>query len=70
MPASLDMSKLSVTEKLRLVAELWDSLDKDAEIELSEDQLAEINRRLSATDADPNSLVSDADMRRRLGWAK
>lgn len=70
MPASLDKSKLSAAEKLRLVSELWDSLDKDADVTLTNDQIAEIELRSKATDEKPDSLVSDADMRRRLGWRK
>lgn len=64
------MAKLPTAAKLRLVAELWDSITDDSEIELSKEQLAEIQRRLDATDARPGSLVKDAQMRRRLGWAK
>jgi putative addiction module component (TIGR02574 family) len=67
MPASLDITKLTPDEKLRLMAQLWDSLS-ESEVALSADQLAEIRRRLAATDADPNSLISDAEMRSRLGW--
>lgn len=67
MPASLDISKLTSDEKLRLMAQLWDSLS-ESEVALSAEQLAEIRRRLAATDADPASLVSDTEMRRRLGW--
>jgi putative addiction module component (TIGR02574 family) len=69
MPASLDISKLSPDEKLKLLAELWESL-QDAEINLSAEQLAEIRNRFAATDQNPNSLVSDAEMRRRLGWSE
>jgi putative addiction module component (TIGR02574 family) len=67
MATSLDITKLTPDDKLRLMAQLWDSLN-DSEVALSPEQLAEIRRRLAATDANPDSLVSYAEMRRRLGW--
>ena len=66
MPAA-DMSKLPTAEKLRLVAALWDSIEADAEITLTDEQWSEINRRMRATDADPAGLVPEHEMRRRLG---
>jgi putative addiction module component (TIGR02574 family) len=69
MAPSVDISRFSPAEKLRLIEELWDSL-RDADVELSREQVAEIQRRLDSTDRDPGSLVSDSDMRSRLGWPK
>lgn len=66
-PAS-DLRQLPTDQKLRLLAELWDSIEESADIALTEEQWAEIRRRMARTDANPAELVSYEEMRRRLGW--
>jgi putative addiction module component (TIGR02574 family) len=63
-----ELARLPVGEKLRLVAELWDSIGEDGPFNISGEQWAEIRRRMQATDSDPESLVTEQEMRRRLGW--
>ena len=59
--------KLSVSERLALVEEIWDSISDDpASVPVSEDQLAEARRRLAAHDADPTSSISWEEAEGRL----
>jgi putative addiction module component (TIGR02574 family) len=50
MPA-IDIDSMSPEERVRLIAELWDSLPTDAP-ELSDAERAELDRRLEDLDAD------------------
>lgn len=62
---------LPVEQRIRLVEELWDSIAADQEaLPLTEEQRAELNRRLDAYEADgdpgrPAEIVL-ADIRKRL----
>ena len=59
--------KLSVSERLALVEEIWDSISADpASIPVSEAQIAEARRRLADHDADPTSAVPWEDAEARL----
>lgn len=49
MRVPIDISKLSVDERLDLISELWDSLDERELPALSADQLAELDRRIDAS---------------------
>jgi putative addiction module component (TIGR02574 family) len=52
------LDNLSVDERLRLISELWDSLaDEVEQAPLTEAQKREIDRRLAAFRADPNSAI-------------
>ena len=57
----LDMDairKLSVSERLALVEEIWESISTDpTSMPVSEAQLAEARRRLAEHDADPTTAV-------------
>lgn len=51
-----DLLELPVSERLQLVEDLWDSIAEVPEaIELSEEQRAELDRRLEAYHDDPES---------------
>lgn len=51
-----DLLELPVSERLRLVEDLWDSIAEVPEaIELSDDQRTELDRRLEAYHEDPES---------------
>ena len=51
-----DLLDLPVSERLQLVEDLWDGIAEVPEaIELSEDQRAELDRRLEAYHEDPES---------------
>ena len=49
-----DFSKLSVTERIRLAEELWDSIPESADISLTDAQRAELDRRLEDLEQYPD----------------
>ena len=65
------LRELSITERIQLVEDLWDSIADDQEaLSLSEEQRAELDRRLDAYEVDGvrGRKVDDvmADIRKRL----
>jgi len=65
------LSKLPVDERIKLVEELWDSIASDQKaLPLTEEQKAELDRRLDAYEADGNrgrlATGSIAEIRRKL----
>jgi putative addiction module component (TIGR02574 family) len=50
-----DFSKLSITQRIELAEELWDSIPESAEIPLTEAQSAELDRRLADLDQHPDA---------------
>ena len=53
-----DYSRLSPSERLELAQDLWDSVDPAADtsaLPLSDEQRAELDRRLEELEASPNS---------------
>lgn len=63
--------ELPVAEKIKLVEDLWDSIAADQQVlQLTEDQKAEIDRRLDAYEADGNpgrpASKAIAEIRRKL----
>ena len=55
----MEIQKLSVSERILLAEALWDSVvEQDSEIELTEEQKDELDRRLSAFEID-NDKGSD-----------
>ena len=61
-----DLFNLSVDDRLPIVQKLWDSIPPDTEVTVSPDQRAELERRIAAHDADPNSAVSRDEIERRI----
>lgn len=59
MKVDLDnVLRLPVPERLRLVEAIWDSIVADgAAIPLTEEQRAELDRRLAEHEADPDDVV-------------
>ena len=49
-----DFSKLSVTERIRLAEELWDSIPESVDISLTVAQTAELDRRLEDLEQYPD----------------
>ncbi len=63
--------QLPVEERIKLVEDLWDSIAADQQaLRLTDEQKAELDRRLDAYDVDKNRgrLATDvvADIRRKL----
>lgn len=64
-----ELLKLCPGDRAELAMALWESLDdasRDAELALTADQLAELERRLAEHQADPDSARSWEDVERRL----
>jgi putative addiction module component (TIGR02574 family) len=64
-----ELLKLSPGERAELAMALWESLDdaqREAELALTPDQAAELDRRLADRLADPGSAVSWEEVRRKL----
>ena len=60
--------KLSVSERIQLVEDLWDSIVAEAPdiIDLSQAQKAELYRRVAAHRADPSTAVPWEQVRSKL----
>jgi len=64
---SLGIDKLSVSERILLVEEIWDSIvgDENA-LEVPESHKDELDRRLAAYDSDPSAGASWEEVKARL----
>ena len=51
-----ELTSLPVTDRLRVVESLWDSIESDTPVSLSPEQRDEINRRIEAHEANPGGL--------------
>ena len=65
------LSKLPVDERIKLVEELWDSIASDQKaLPLTDEQRAELDRRLDAYEADGNrgrlAIEAISEIRRKL----
>ena len=64
---ALDLAKLTRDERLELLEELWDSLSRESEpLPLTEEQEAELDRRLDALDREGAVGVSPEELRARI----
>ncbi len=66
--ATTEYLKLSVSERIQLVEDIWDSIVAEAPdiVELSQTQKAELHRRVAAHSADPSTAVPWAQVRAKL----
>ncbi len=65
------LSKLPIDERIKLVEDLWDSIASDQKaLPLTDEQKAELDRRLDAYEADGNrgrlATETITDIRRKL----
>ncbi|MBC7357362.1 MAG: addiction module protein [Desulfacinum sp.] len=66
-----EMGKLSLSEKILLVQDLWDSIAGDAvNISVSESQKAELDKRISSWDASPGEGSEWPEVYRRVKSSK
>jgi putative addiction module component (TIGR02574 family) len=68
---AFDYRRLSLTERLQLVEDIWDSIAEEAReapdaLPLSDEQRAELRRRREAHRTDPESAVPWEDVRAEL----
>jgi putative addiction module component (TIGR02574 family) len=62
-----ELLKLSVSERIQLAEDLWDSIAAEPEkLPLTETQRAEIEHRLAEHDRDPESAIPWEEARTRL----
>ena len=68
---AFDFRQLSLTERLQLVEDIWDSIAEEAQqapeaVPLSEAQRSEIRRRREAHQRDPDSAIPWEQVREEL----
>jgi len=64
---SLGIDRLSPAERLRLIAEIWDSLpEPPPPPDLTDEQSRELDRRLALMDADPSAMRPWAEVEARV----
>ena len=70
--ATHEYLKLSVSERIQLVEDIWDSIAADASnpVELSQAHKDELHRRAAAHHADPSSAVPWEQVRSKLFLGK
>jgi len=67
----VDISQLSVAERIQLAEDLWDSiLEQQEELSLSEAQQQELDRRLESYEKNPTNGSSWEDVKKRLGLSQ
>jgi putative addiction module component (TIGR02574 family) len=65
--AELLRTPLSVTQRLELIGELWDSIPDSVEaLPIPDWHREELERRLAAADADPEAAIPWEEVKRRL----
>ncbi len=66
--ATTDYLKLSVSERIQLVEDIWDSIAAEASntVVLSQAQKAELHRRVVAHHADPSTALPWEQVRSKL----
>lgn len=67
----VEISQLSVAERIQLAEDLWDSiLEHQEEIPLSEAQQRELDRRLENYNQNPTAGSSWEEVKKRLGFSQ
>ena len=62
-----ELLRLPPAERLEAIGELWDSLESLAELfPLTDEERAELDRRIADDEADPRPGVTWAELRRQL----
>jgi putative addiction module component (TIGR02574 family) len=71
MAATIDISKLSVEERLQLLGELWDSLSATMDaMPISDELAAELDRRMDEMDQDGSLGIPWDDVVREIRGRK
>ncbi|KAB8314956.1 addiction module protein [Tolypothrix campylonemoides VB511288] len=67
----VDISQLSVAERIQLAEDLWDSIiEQQEELPLSEAQQKELDRRLENYNKNPANGSSWEEVKKRLGFSR
>jgi putative addiction module component (TIGR02574 family) len=66
--AKTEYLKLSVSERIQLVEDIWDSIaaEESTAVELSQAQMDELHRRVAAHRADPSTAIPWEEVRSKL----
>jgi putative addiction module component (TIGR02574 family) len=65
----VDISQLSVAERIQLAEDLWDSISgQEEEVTLSEAQQQELDRRLASYQQNPANGSTWEEVKKRLGF--
>ena len=60
------IAEASIEEKLALIDELWESVRRSGLVQIREDHIVELDRRVAAVSADPSVALSPAQARALL----
>ena len=67
LPIQLNVSELSIAERILLVQDIWDSIaDEGEQIKLTVDQKAELDRRMKDYGESPEEFSTWDDVKRSL----
>jgi putative addiction module component (TIGR02574 family) len=67
----VDISELSVAERIQLAEDLWDSIvEQQKELPLSQAQQQELDRRLENYQKNPANGSSWEEVKKRLGFSR
>jgi putative addiction module component (TIGR02574 family) len=67
----VDISELSVSERIQLAEDLWDSILTDSNaVPLGEEQKQELDRRLEMHRQNPKQGSTWEEVKQRLGFSK
>lgn len=61
---TLGIDRLGIQERLDLVEEIWDTIAADSrDVPLTNPQRAELDRRISDSESNPNDVIAWADIK-------
>ena len=65
-----DISSLPLEEQLLVVQAIWDRMPQDAGTTLTDQQRAELDRRLASYKANPDSALTESQLREQIRDAR
>ncbi len=65
-----DISSLPLEEQLLVVQAIWDRMPQDAGTTLTDQQRAELDRRLESYRSNPDSLLTESQLREQIRDAR
>ena len=61
-----DIASLPLEEQLLVVQAIWDRMPQDAGTSLTDQQRAELDRRLASYQANPDSALTESQLRKQV----
>ncbi len=65
-----DITSLPLDDQLRVVQAIWDRMPQDAGTSLTDQQRAELDRRLAGYRASPDSALTESQLRKQIRDAR